>query len=161
ARRQRQMCIRDSLSGAAERIAAVVSKKLNTKTRTVKLGYAQRCAAHFASATDIDEAVACGEKAVRVAIEGKSGYMVKLERESNQPYRCITALQDLKDIANVERPVPREWISDDGFLPNERFIEYAKPLIQGELPVPMHEGLPRHAVLERIPVLKKLPAYAT
>ncbi|MDH7501090.1 MAG: 6-phosphofructokinase [Verrucomicrobiota bacterium] len=145
------------LSGAAERLAQIVSKKLNIKARTVKLGYAQRSAAHFASATDIEEAVACGEKAVRVAVEGKSGYMVKLERESNQPYRCTTALQELKDIANVERLVPREWISEDGFLPNEHFVEYAKPLIQGELPIPMQDGLPRHAVLDRVPIPKRLP----
>ena len=68
------------LSGAAERLAEVVYGKLNTKTRTVKLGYAQRCAAHYASATDAAEAVACGEAAVRAAVEGKSGFMVKIVR---------------------------------------------------------------------------------
>ena len=68
------------LSGAAERLAELVYGKLNTKSRSVKLGYAQRCAAHYASVTDAREAFACGEAAVRAAVEGKSGFMVKLVR---------------------------------------------------------------------------------
>jgi 6-phosphofructokinase 1 len=145
------------LAGAAEKLADIVSDKLGTKTRTVKLGYAQRAAAHFASETDVVEAAACGEAAVRAAVEGKSGFMVKLVRTSSNPYRWTTDLQDLKDIANVEHFIPRDWISEDGFLPNEKFIEYAAPLVQGELKLPMEGGLPKFAVLEKAPVEKKLP----
>src|SRR6266436_792566 len=83
------------LSGAAERLAQMVQSKLRTKTRTVKLGYAQRAAAHFASETDVQEAAACGEAAVRAAIEGNSGFMVKLVRLQNKPYRWTTGLQPL------------------------------------------------------------------
>jgi 6-phosphofructokinase 1 len=144
------------LAGAADRLAELVQGKLNTKTRTVKLGYAQRCAAHFASGVDISEAVACGEAAVRAAADGRSGFMVKLVRASSHPYRCTTDLHDLKEIANVERVVPRDWISEDGFLPNEKFVEYAKPLIEGDTKVPIEGGLPKFITLEKSRVEKKL-----
>jgi 6-phosphofructokinase len=144
------------LAGAADRLAELVQGKLKTKTRTVKLGYAQRCAAHFASATDVAEAVACGEAAVRAAVGGQSGFMVKIVREQSNPYKWTTALQDLKDIANVEHFIPRDWISEDGLLPNEKFIEYARPLIEGESRPPIDGGLPKYITLEAVPVEKKL-----
>ncbi len=144
------------LSGAADHLADLVLEKLSLKTRTVKLGYAQRAAAHAASATDAAEAAACGEAAVRAAIEGKSGFMVKLVRLQNNPYKWTTGLQPLGDIANVEHFVPRDWISDDGFLPNEKLVEYAHPLVEGELRLPMEGGLPRFVVLEKVRVEKQL-----
>jgi 6-phosphofructokinase 1 len=145
------------LSGAAERLSELVVEKLGTKTRTVKLGYAQRAAAHYASATDASEAVACGEAAVRAAAEGKTGYMVKLIRTPGDEYCWTTGLQPLGDIANVEHMVPRDWISEDGFLPNEKFVEYARPLIKGEVRVPTEGGLPKFAVLQRHIVQPILP----
>lgn len=148
------------LAGAAERLAEIVTNKLNTKTRTVKLGYAQRCAAHYASATDAMEAVACGEAAVRAAVEGKSGFMAKIVRLQNNPYRWTTGLQPLADIANVENLIPRDWLSEDGFTPNEKFIEYCRPLIEGEVHVPTEGGLPKYVVLEKHRVEKKLPPRA-
>jgi 6-phosphofructokinase 1 len=149
------------LSGAAERVAEIVSAKLKVKTRTVKLGYAQRAAAHCASETDVLEAAACGSAAVRAAIDGQSGFMVKIVRHQNSPYRWTTGFQDLKEIANIERVVPRDWISADGFLPNEAFIEYARPLIDGELHLPMDGGLPKFVALQKSPVEKKLPPRAS
>jgi 6-phosphofructokinase 1 len=145
------------LSGAAEHLAELVQAKLGTKTRTVKLGYAQRAAEHFASGTDSLEAAACGEAAVRAAIAGKSGMMVKIVRLQSSPYKWTTDLQPLQDIANVEHRVPRDWISADGFMPNEKFIEYARPLIEGEVKIPIEGGLPKFVTLEKIPVEKKLP----
>src|SRR5437667_1561238 len=145
------------LSGAGERLADIVEGNLRLKTRTVKLGYAQRAAAHCASETDVEEAAACGEAAVRAAVAGKSGCMVKLVRLQNRPYKWTIDLQPLADIANVEHLVPREWISEDGFLPNEKFMEYAHPLIEGELHLPDAGGLPKCVVLEEVPVEKKLP----
>src|ERR1017187_7976079 len=121
------------LAGAGERVAEVVQRKLHTKTRSIKLGYAQRCAAHYASATDAAEAVACGVAAVRATVEGRSGLMVKIVRTQSSPYRWTTGLQPLEDIANVEHVLPRDWISPDGFSPNEKFVEYARPLIEGEV----------------------------
>jgi 6-phosphofructokinase 1 len=148
------------LSGAADRLAELIQGKLGTKTRTVKLGYAQRAAAHFASATDINESFACGEAAVRAATNGMSGLMVKIVRRSSHPYKWELALQPLEDIANVEHFVPREWISEDGMLPNEKFVEYARPLVEGETQPPMEGGLPKYVTLQKVPVEKKLPARA-
>ena len=148
------------LSGAADALASVVQGRLNLKTRTVKLGYAQRAAAHFASQTDSDEAFACGTAAVKAAVDGKSGFMPKIVRLSTKPYKWTIELEDLAHIANVEHFIPRDWISEDGMMPNEKFVEYAAPLIHGEVKPPMVNGLPQYAVLERSPVEKKLPARA-
>ena len=104
------------------------------------------------------EAVACGEAAVRAGAAEQSGFMVKLVRDGNDPYRWRTGLQELKDIANVVHMIPRDWISDDGFLPNEKFVQYARPLIEGEIKVPTEGGLPRYVTLEKSRVEKKLPA---
>jgi 6-phosphofructokinase 1 len=147
------------LSGAAEALADIVEAKLGTKTRTVKLGYAQRAAAHLASATDANNAHACGVAAVKAAVDGQSGFMVKIVRGSSAG-QWSTGLQSLGDIANVEHFIPREWITEDGFLPNEKFVEYARPLIEGELKVPMEGGLPRYVALDRERIEKKLPARA-
>jgi 6-phosphofructokinase 1 len=148
------------LSGAADRLAELVYGKLNTKTRSVKLGYAQRCAAHYASATDAAEAVACGEAAVKAAVEGHSGLMVKLVRGEGSTYSWKTGLQPLSDIANVEHMVPRDWISQDGFMPNEKFIRYARPLIAGEVKVPTEGGLPKFATLQKKQLACQLPLRA-
>jgi 6-phosphofructokinase len=144
------------LSGAADHLADLVSDKLKLKSRSVKLGYAQRAAGHFASATDVLEASACGEEAVKAAVEGQSGFMVKIVRVQNHPYKWSLGLQPLGDIANVEHLVPREWISEDGFMPNEKFVEYARPLIEGEVKFPVDGGLPKYVTLEKVRVEKKL-----
>jgi 6-phosphofructokinase 1 len=145
------------LSGMGEYLEDLVKERLKMKSRSVKLGYAQRAAAHFASQIDVNEAVACGEAAVRAAVaEEKSGCMVKIVRLKSDPYKWTTELQPLGDIANVEHFVPREWISEDGFMPNEKFLEYARPLIQGEVKVPIEGGLPKYVTLERSRVEKKL-----
>jgi 6-phosphofructokinase 1 len=146
------------LSGAAEHLAELVQAKLNLKSRSVKLGYAQRAANHFASATDALEASACGEEAVKAAVDGQSGFMVKIVRVQNNPYKWNLGLQPLGDIANVEHFVPRDWISEDGFLPNEKFVEYARPLIEGEVKFPVDGGLPKYVTLEKVRIEKKLPA---
>jgi len=146
------------LAGAAEVLKEYIQDKLKTKTRTVLLGYAQRAAAHCASLTDINNAFAVGEAAVRAAVEGQSGFMVKIVRHV-QPDSIIkwgTGVQPLADIANVEHFVPRDWISEDGFMPNEKFVEYARPLIEGEVKAPSEGGLPKYISLEKSKVEKKL-----
>ena len=144
------------LAGASEKLKEIVQGRLNLKTRTVLLGYAQRAAAHFSSQTDSDEAFACGVAAVKAAVEGKSGFMPKIVRLSSQPYRWTIDLEDLANIANVEHFIPKDWIAEDGFLPNEKFVEYAAPLIVGEVKVPTKDGLPQYVTLARVPVEKKL-----
>jgi 6-phosphofructokinase 1 len=145
------------LSGMGEYLEDLLKERLKIKSRSVKLGYAQRAAGHFASLIDATEAAACGEAAVRAAVnEEKSGFMVKIVRLQSSPYKWTTDLQSLADIANVEHFLPRDWMSEDGFLPNEKFIEYARPLIQGEVKAPIEGGLPKYVVLERSRVEKKL-----
>lgn len=147
------------LSGAADALAEIVQGKLHTKTRTVKLGYAQRAAEHYASATDSNNAYTCGVAAVKAAAEGQSGFMVKIIRNANgngSP-KWSTGLQPLAEIANVEHFVPRDWVSEDGFLPNEKFVEYARPLIEGEVKFPIENGLPRFVTLDKAIVDKVLP----
>jgi 6-phosphofructokinase 1 len=146
------------LAGAAEKLKQLVQGKLNTKTRIVALGYAQRAAAHFASLTDSNNAFAVGEAAVRAAVAAQSGFMVKIVRQGQlNSVKWSTDLQPLADIANVEHFIPRDWISEDGFLPNEKFVEYAQPLIEGEVKVPAENGLPKYVTLEKSKVEKKLP----
>jgi 6-phosphofructokinase len=150
------------LAGAAEELKELVQGRLDTKTRIVLLGYAQRAAAHCASLTDATNAFACGEAAVKAAIAGESGVMVKIVRDaqSNGSVKWSTGLQPLADIANVEHFIPRDWISEDGYLPNEKFVEYARPLIEGEVKPPVDSGLPKYVVLEKSKVEKKLPTRA-
>jgi ATP-dependent phosphofructokinase / diphosphate-dependent phosphofructokinase len=142
------------LSGVADELAEIVQGKLNTKTRTVKLGYAQRCASHLASQTDVNCAALAGEAAVRAAIDGRSGFMVKLVRNAGNTFS--TDLQDLNDIANAVHLIPRDWVSEDSFLPNEKFIDYARPLIEGEVKPPIEGGLPKFVTLEKSRVDKTL-----
>ncbi len=145
------------LSGAALKLKDLVEAELKTKTRTVLLGYAQRAAAHCASLTDIENAAACGVAAVQAAVAGQSGYMIKITREyveddrGHRRIRWGTALHDLRDVANVEHFLPRDWITEDGFMVNDKFIEYAAPLIEGEVRAPMEGGLPKYVVLEGVP----------
>jgi 6-phosphofructokinase 1 len=150
------------LAGAAEKLKEIVQGRLNTKTRTVMLGYAQRAAGHAASLTDVNTAFACGEAAVRGALSGQSGYMVKIVRQigSDGSVSFISDLHPLSEIANVEHFLPRDWISEDGFLPNEKFVAYARPLIEGEVRPPADQGLPKYVVLEKVRLEKKLPARA-
>ncbi|MBC8097570.1 MAG: 6-phosphofructokinase, partial [Akkermansiaceae bacterium] len=143
------------LSGAAEKLKELIQGKMNLKTRTVLLGYAQRAAAHFASATDANNAHACGVAAVKAAVEGQSGFMVKIVRnvQADGSIKWSTGLQPLEDIANVEHFIPKDWIGEDG-MPNEKFVEYARPLIEGEVKVPTEGGLPKYVTLEKSKVEK-------
>jgi 6-phosphofructokinase 1 len=88
--------------------------------------------------------------------------MVKIVRDAqpNGSVKWSTGLQSLGDIANVEHFVPRDWISEDGCLPNEKFVEYARPLIEGEVKPPIEGGLPKYVALEKTKVEKKLPPRA-
>jgi 6-phosphofructokinase 1 len=121
------------LAGAAEKLKQIVQGKLNTKTRTVSLGYAQRAAEHCASLTDSNNAFACGEAAVRAAAAGESGKMVKIVRasQSNGAAKWGTGLQPLVDIANVEHTVPRESITEDSWKQKKNIRENQKQYKEG------------------------------
>ncbi|MBC8229535.1 6-phosphofructokinase [bacterium] len=121
------------LGGVADYLCNVVADNLKIKARFDKPGTIQRMSSLCMSKTDAEEAYMVGQAAVENAIEGASGYMVSLVRESNDPYKCTTGLVALEQVANAEKPVPDEFINEAGNFVTDAYIEYAKPLI-GELP---------------------------
>ena len=138
------------LGGLAATLAAIVKEKTGAKVRGIEFSLLQRCAAHSASATDIEEAVMAGRVAVEQAIAGVTDKMVAFERVSQDPYKCEPKLIGLTEVANVEKKIPREWINEEGngiLLP---FIDYALPLIQGETKLEKENGLPRFAKLKKV-----------
>ena len=134
------------LSGCAATLANKVAAETGLKTRAVEFSTLQRAATHLASLTDINEAFQVGYDAVKAAEEGKTGMMITLNRNGDDPYQCGTSAYDINAIANVERPVPAEWITEDGCDVNEGYINYARPLIMGELQPLFVNGVPRHLV---------------
>ena len=134
------------LSGCATTLAHKVAAETGLKTRAIEFSTLQRSATHIASLTDINEAFQCGYDAVVAANEGKTGMMITLNRNGDEPYQCGTSAYDIHAIANVERPLPSEWITDDGCGLNKGYIKYARPLIMGELPPLFVNGVPHHLV---------------
>lgn len=134
------------LSGCAATLANKVAAETGLKTRAVEFSTLQRAATHLASLTDINEAFQVGYDAVKAAEEGKTGMMITLNRNGDDPYQCGTSAYDIHAIANVERPVPAEWVTEDGCDVNEGYINYARPLIMGELQPLFVNGVPRHLV---------------
>ncbi len=96
------------------------------------------------SRVDITEAFQVGGAAVKAAFEGETGKVIVLDRISEDPYICTTSCQDVHKIANIEKKVPLEWISNDGTYVTDELIHYIRPLIQAELSPMMVDGLPRH-----------------
>lgn len=131
------------LGGAANYIKELVEREVKVKARFAIPSTIQRNGIHFASLVDSKEAYLAGQRAVELAVEGVSGKMVTLERVSDNPYLCRTGEAKLADVANGEKFLPREWISDDGFFVTEEFIKYARPLIQGEVRPLIEDGLPK------------------
>ncbi|MBP8989405.1 MAG: 6-phosphofructokinase [Clostridia bacterium] len=138
------------LGGAAAVLADYIKEKIGCKVRGIELSLMQRCAAHLASKTDVDEAFLAGQTAVRCAIDGMTDFMVGFQRPETGPYQCEIKLVPLEEVANKEKKIPREWMNDAGNFVQQPFIDYALPLIQGESKVPFEDGLPRFAQLKKI-----------
>jgi 6-phosphofructokinase 1 len=138
------------MGGLASSLANFANAKINAKVRGIEFGLIQRCAAHMASETDVNEAYMAGEAAFKAAEAGETDKMVAFERVPGPNYECKTVLVDLVDVANVEKKIPREWINEAGNGLLQPFIDYALPLIQGESKVPMEDGVPRFASLKKI-----------
>ena len=130
------------LGGAALSLKSIVENEVKVKARFVIPSLAQRSAMHFASKTDSDEAYLVGAKAVELAITGESGYMTTIQRVSNNPYKTEIGKIELSKVANGEHLLPNEWISEEEFFVKQKFFDYALPLIQGEVPIKMKQGLP-------------------
>lgn len=136
------------LSGTARYLSMLISEKFGCKSRAIELATMQRCAGHLTSRVDITEAYQVGGSAVKAAFEGETGKMVILKRVSSDPYICTTDLYDVHKIANVEKKVPLEWITNDGTNVSEQLVNYIRPLIQAELTPIMITGQPRHIVID-------------
>ena len=148
------------LGGAGDYLKDLIDQHFTgVKTRSIRLGHAQRAAAITASQTDNDEAYLAGRAAVQAAIQGHTDKMVTLTRAESDAYVCETGLADLSEIANGVKPLPASWINEDGVSLNYQFVKYASPLIQGEVKVPHENGLPAFVRLGKSPVPQQLPAY--
>lgn len=134
------------MSGSAKYLETLVKNEMGIKARAIEISTLQRCASHFASLTDIEEAFDCGAAAVRAAVIGnETGRVVCMNRISEVPYKITYDLADVHNIANVEKTVPLEWITFD--YVTEEAVSYIRPLIQGELNPIINDGLPRQIKL--------------
>ena len=139
------------LGGLAAHLAGIMKERTGAKVRGIELSLLQRCGAHLASKTDIDEAFGAGQEAVKQAISGTTGKMVAFEREYiDGKYHCKMVLLPLASVANFEKKVPVEWINEDGNGLKHEFIDYVLPLIQGEPELPLEHSLPRYARLKKV-----------
>ncbi|MCZ6486735.1 MAG: hypothetical protein O6703_00975, partial [Gammaproteobacteria bacterium] len=122
--------------------------------------YLQRAARHLASATDLEQAYALGKAGVEMALDGNNAIMPTIDRVSNQPYRWEIGSADLSEVANVEKMMPMNFISDDGFGITDLCREYLYPLIRGEAyPDYDERGMPKYVVLKNELVDRKLEAF--
>ncbi len=143
------------LGGVASILANLIKEKTGFKTRGVELSLMQRCAAHCASKTDIEETFEAGKQAVRAAVNGETDKMVCYARKEGDKYECEYKLLPLELAANTEKTVPLEWIINNGTGISEEFVKYALPLIQGECGMVKEDGLPRFARLKKVLIEKK------
>jgi 6-phosphofructokinase 1 len=147
------------LGGAAPVVANIIKKSLGYKFHWAVADYLQRAARHLASNSDVEQAYALGEAAVEMALDGKNSIMPAIIRISNNPYKWEIGCGELKDIANVEKMMPTNYISKDGFSITDECREYLLPLIEGENYPPYINGLPDYVVLKKSKVDKKLPPF--
>jgi 6-phosphofructokinase 1 len=139
------------LGGLAIQLADLINQEYGVKVRGIEFSLMQRSAAHLASAVDVEEAFNAGREAVKAACSGITDKMVAFERDmSSGGYRCVYKLLPLEVVANAEKTVPLEWITEDGIGMKKEFIDYALPLIQGDSKAPLEDGLPRFSKLKKI-----------
>ena len=148
------------LGGAAPVVANIIKQALGHKFHWAVADYLQRAARHIASATDVKQAYELGKKAVELALAGHNAVMPTVERLSDAPYRYRIGVAPLAKVANVEKFMPRDFITQDGFGITEKCRRYLAPLIQGEDPPKYKNGLPVYVTLKNTPVPKKLAKFA-
>lgn len=142
------------LGGLASTLANILKESTGAKVRGIEFSLLQRCAAHCASKTDIEESFLSGKAAVENAVNGVTDKMVGFARakDKNGAYVCEIKLMDLADVANTEKKVPLEWINEEGNQVNSSYIAYVLPLIQGNPELPQQDGVPRFAKLKKVKV---------
>ena len=144
------------LGGVGQMVAQLIKDRLGYKYHWALADYLQRSARHLASRTDLEQAHALGVAAVDLALQGKNAVMATINRLADAPYRWEIGDAPLKDIANVERKMPAEFITPDGFHITDACRTYLQPLIEGEDPPPYRNGLPDYVRLKNVGVAKKL-----
>ncbi len=147
------------LGGAAPVVANMIKDALGHKFHWAVADYLQRAARHIASKTDVKQAYELGRKAVELAVKGHNSVMPTIVRLSDTPYKYKLGMADLKDVANVEKFMPRDFISKDGFGITRKCRDYLTGLIQGEDYPKYADGLPVYVTLKNTPVAKKLPEF--
>ena len=147
------------LGGAAPVVANMVKQALGHKFHWAVADYLQRAARHIASATDVKQAYELGKKAVELALQGHNAVMPTIDRVSDAPYRYKIGMAPLSKVANVEKFMPRSFITRDGFGITDKCKAYLAPLIQGEDYPRYKNGLPVYVTLKNEPVAKKLPVF--
>lgn len=144
------------LGGVAPLLAALVKDKLGLKQHWAVADYLQRSARHLVSKTDLEQAYRVGQEAVRLALKGRTAVMPVIVRETSRPYRWSVAEARLEDIANRERKMPADFITEDGFHITPAARRYLQPLIAGEAPPPFKNGLPDYVRLKKVPVKRRV-----
>ncbi|MGO4394666.1 6-phosphofructokinase [Variovorax sp. M-6] len=147
------------LGGAAPVVAQMIKDALGHKFHWAVADYLQRAARHIASATDVRQAYELGQRAVELALEGRNAVMPTIERTSDLPYAYRIGTAPLDAVANAEKFMPRDFISDDGWGITDKCRRYLLPLIQGEDYPAYRDGLPVYVTLDNFPVPKRLPAF--
>jgi ATP-dependent phosphofructokinase / diphosphate-dependent phosphofructokinase len=147
------------LGGVAPVVAAVVKEGLKLKYHWAVADYLQRSARHIASKTDVTQAYAVGKAAVELAVKGRNAVMPTIVRKSNKPYKWTVGVANLDDVANVEKKLPRDFITDDGYGITPKCRQYLAPLILGEDYPPFKNGLPQYVTLKNAAVARKLPGF--
>jgi 6-phosphofructokinase 1 len=147
------------LGGVAPMLANLVREKLKMKQHWAVADYLQRAARHIASKTDLEQSYAVGKAAVELALKGMNSVMPTIVRTSSKPYKWKIGVAQLKDVANVEKKMPRDFITADGFHITAKCRNYLQPLIAGEAYPPYEAGLPKYVRLKNAPVKKKTPEY--
>lgn len=136
------------LGGVAPTVAQMVKDELGHKYHWAVADYLQRSARHIASQVDVDQAYALGKAAVELALSGHNAIMPIVKRTQDEPYKWVIEHVRLSDVANVEKPMPKDYIRDDQFGISEKCRRYLSPLIQGEAYPPYHNGLPIYVRLK-------------
>ena len=144
------------LGGAAPVIASMIKEDLNLKYHWAVADYLQRAARHIASKTDVEQAYATGKAAVEFALKGHNAVMPAITRVSNKPYKWKIEMAPLAKVANVEKMMPRDFITADGFGITQKCRDYLAPLMKGEDYPPYKDGLPQYVRLKNVAVAKKL-----
>ena len=144
------------LGGVGPLIAKLVQDRLRYKYHWAVADYLQRAARHLASKTDLEQSYAVGRAAVRLALQGRNAVMPAIIRVSDRPYRWKITAAPLRDVANKEKMLPRDFISADGYGITDKARAYLAPLMKGEAPPPYRDGLPQYVRLKNIEVPKKL-----